>query len=145
MGRALSPLDWVDWRTRFVLFTGKGGVGKTTVASAVAVALADAGQRVLLVSTDPASNLADVFQVSVGVDPEPALGVPGLDVMDLDPQAAAATYRDRVLAPYRATASPAELAALEEQLAGACTVEVAAFDVFTRLVADPDTTGRYST
>ena len=67
-----SPLDWVDWRTRFVLFTGKGGVGKTTVASAAAVALADAGQRVLLVSTDPASNLADVFQVGIGDDPEPA-------------------------------------------------------------------------
>jgi arsenite/tail-anchored protein-transporting ATPase len=138
-----SPLDWVDWRTRFVLFTGKGGVGKTTVASSVAVALADAGRRVLLVSTDPASNLTDVFQTDTGEDPVSAPGVAGLDVMDLDPQAAADTYRGRVLTPYRNKVSPAELAALEEQLAGACTVEVAAFDAFTRLLADPDTTGRY--
>jgi arsenite-transporting ATPase len=135
-----GPLDWGDWRTRFVLFTGKGGVGKTTVASGVAVALADAGRRVLLVSTDPASNLGDVFQTDTGEAPVSAPGVPGLEVMDLDPQSAADDYRERVLAPYREKASPTELTALEEQLAGACTVEVAAFDAFTRLVADPDTT-----
>ena len=138
-----DSLDWGDWRSRFVLFTGKGGVGKTTVASGVAVALADAGRRVLLVSTDPASNLADVFQTHIGEDPVAAPGVPGLEVMDLDPQAAADDYRARVLAPYRDKVSPTELSALEEQLAGACTVEVAAFDAFTRLLADPDTTDRY--
>src|SRR5512145_1452110 len=120
----LAPPAWTDWHTRFVLFTGKGGVGKTSVASAVAVALTDAGRRVLLVSTDPASNLSDVFQTRAGDSPVPVPGVAGLDVMDLDPQAAAGAYRDRVLAPYRGTVSPTELAALEEQLAGACTVEV---------------------
>ena len=126
-----------------MLFTGKGGVGKTTVASAVAVALADAGRRVLLVSTDPASNLAEVFATVTGDTPAPAPMVVGLDLMDLDPQAAADAYRERVIGPVRATVPTAELAAIDEQLAGACTVEVAAFDAFTRLLADPATTGRY--
>jgi TRC40/GET3/ArsA family transport-energizing ATPase len=140
---ALPPLDWRGWQTRFVLFTGKGGVGKTTVASAVAVALADAGRRVLLVSTDPASNVADVFQARVGSTPVPAPSVPGLDLVDLDPQAAADAYREGVLGPYRGALPPDEMAALEEQLAGACTVEVASFDAFSALVADPTTTERY--
>ncbi len=140
---SLAPLDWIDWHTRFVLFTGKGGVGKTTVACGVSVALADAGRRVLLVSTDPASNLADVFQTTTSDRPSPAPGVETLDLMDLDPQAAADAYRQRVIGTYRATLPPGDLAALEEQLAGACTVEVAAFDAFTRLLADPTTTGGY--
>jgi len=120
---SLTSLDWAEWGTRFVLLTGKGGVGKTTIASGVAVALADTGRRVLLVSTDPASNLTDVFQTATGEDPSPAPGVETLDLMDLDPQAAADDYRERVNAPYRATLLAAELAALEEQLAGTCTVE----------------------
>ena len=139
----LGPLDWASWKTRFVLFTGKGGVGKTTVASGVAVALADSGLRVLLVSTDPASNLADVFQTVTGEEPAPAPGVAGLDLMDLDPQAAADEYRERVIASHRGALAPSELVALGEQLAGACTVEVAAFDAFTRLLADPVATGQY--
>jgi arsenite-transporting ATPase len=139
----LAALDWARWDSRFVLFTGKGGVGKTTVASAVAVALADAGNRVLLVSTDPASNLADVFQIDTREEPSAAPAVSGLDLMDLEPQAAADAYRQRVIASYRQTVTAAELAAMEEQLAGACTVEVAAFDAFTRLLAEPATTGRY--
>jgi arsenite-transporting ATPase len=143
MASTLPSLEWASWDTRFVLFTGKGGVGKTTIASGVAVALADAGQRVLLVSTDPASNLSDVFQTATGEDAEPAPGVEGLELMDLDPQAAADVYRERVIGPYRGSLPASELAAIEEQLAGACTVEVAAFDAFTRLLADPATTERY--
>ena len=141
----LTPpaLDWTAWNTRFVLFTGKGGVGKTTIASGAAVALADSGERVLLVSTDPASNLADVFKTPTGEDASPAPGVPALDLMDLDPQAAADAYRERVLSPYRSAIAATELAAIEEQLAGACTVEVAAFDAFTHLLADPAVTDRY--
>ena len=89
MVRRLAALDWSSFATPFVFFTGKGGVGKTTVAGAVAVALADAGRRVLLVSTDPASNLEDVFGVRLGPAPGAVAGVPGLEVMNIDPDAAA--------------------------------------------------------
>ena len=138
-----SPLQWASWGTRFVFFTGKGGVGKTTVASAVAVALGDAGRRVLIVSTDPASNLADVFGVAVGAVRSAVPGVPGVEVMNLDPDAAAAAYRERVIGPYRGVVSERELREIEEQLAGECTVEVAAFDQFTQLIVHPELTGRY--
>ena len=140
---SLSPLEWASWATPFVFFTGKGGVGKTTVASAVAVALGDTGRRVLVVSTDPASNLADVFGVAVGPERSAVPGVPGVEVMNLDPDAAAAAYRERVIGPYRGVASERELREIEEQLAGECTVEVAAFDQFTQLIVHPELTGRY--
>ncbi len=143
MKHPTSPVDWTSFDTRFVLFTGKGGVGKTTIAATAAVALADSRSRVLLVSTDPASNLADVFQAVTTPEPRPAPGVQSLDLMDLDPQAAADAYRKRVIAPYRGVAPPTEVAALEQQLAGACTVEVAAFDAFTRLLANPATRDGY--
>ena len=139
----LPALEWGAWRTPFVFFTGKGGVGKTTVASAVAVALADAGRRVLVVSTDPASNLGDVFGTAVGPERSAVPGVPGLEVMNLDPDVAAAAYRERVIGPYRGVVSEQELEGIEEQLAGECTVEVAAFDQFTQLIVHPELTGRY--
>lgn len=129
--------------TRFALFTGKGGVGKTTVASLTAVALADAGRRVLLVSTDPASNLGDVFGARIGEAPTPVPVVDGLDVMNLDPDEAADAYRTRVIEPFRDILPLAEIRALEEKLAGACTVEVAAFDAFSRLLVDEDMIGDY--
>lgn len=140
---AIGRVDWTAVSTRLVMFTGKGGVGKTTVASATAVALADAGRRVLLVSTDPASNLTDVFQMATGQAPTPVSGVDGLDAMDLDPHQAADSYRARVIDPYRGVLPDAEVASLEEKLAGACTVEVAAFDTFARLLARPDSIGAY--
>ncbi len=130
-------LNWTDWTTPFLLFTGKGGVGKTTIASAVAISLADAGQHVLLVSTDPASNLGDVFGVTIGDGLAQVPGVAGLQLLNIDPHEAAADYRERVVGPYRERMPAAEVRAMEEQLSGACTVEIAAFDAFTRLVADP--------
>src|ERR1019366_7072360 len=139
----LPALDWGWWRTPFVFFTGKGGVGKTTVASAVAVVLGDAGRRVLVVSTDPASNLGDVFGTAVGPACSAVPGVPGVEVMNLDPDVAAAAYRERVIGPYRGVVSEQELLGIEEQLAGECTVEVAAFDQFTKLIVHPELTGRY--
>ena len=139
----VKPYDWIGVRTRFVLFTGKGGVGKTTIASATAVALADAGRRVLLVSTDPASNLRDVFQTAIEEYPAPVAGVARLDVMDLDPQQAADDYRSRVIDPYRGVLPDGDVVALQEKLAGACTVEVAAFDTFARLLADPSSIAGY--
>ena len=109
----------------------------------MAVALADAGRRVLLVSTDPASNLSDVFEMTTGEHPIAVPGVPRLEIMDLDPHEAADDYRARVVGPYRGVLPDAEVAALEEKLAGACTVEVAAFDAFARLLATPTVLGRY--
>jgi arsenite/tail-anchored protein-transporting ATPase len=140
---ALPPLEWARWTTRFLFFTGKGGVGKTTVAATVAVALADAGRRVLVVSTDPASNLDDVFATAIATEPT-EIGVEGrLWAMNIDPQAATAAYRERVIAPYRGAVPADELRSIEEQLAGQCTVEIAAFDEFARLLADPGQTGGF--
>jgi len=137
---AMGLVDWTGASTRHLLFTGKGGVGKTTIGAATAVALADQGQRVLVVSTDPASNLDDVFATPIGQDPTPIPHAPGLFAINIDPEAAAAAYRDRTLAPYRGVVPPAELASLEEQLSGQCTLEIAAFDQFSLLLASPDTT-----
>jgi arsenite-transporting ATPase len=126
-----------------LFFTGKGGVGKTSVASATAIALADRGRRVLLVSTDPASNLDEVLGLVLGQAPRPVPGVAALDAMNIDPLAAAAAYRERVVGPYRGVLPDSAVASIEEQLSGACTVEIAAFDEFTALLADPAATASY--
>lgn len=124
-----------DTTTRTLLFTGKGGVGKTSIACATAVALADEGKRVLLVSTDPASNLSDVLGTPVGPSRLPVNGVRGLIAINIDPDAAADAYRQRVVDPYRGKADEAEISRIEEQLSGACTVEIAAFDAFAGMLA----------
>lgn len=134
-GIALPALNWTSWTTPFLFFTGKGGVGKTTIASTVAVALADSGHRVLLVSTDPASNLGDVFEITVEDRLTDVPGVPGLQLLNIDPHKAATDYRERVVAPYRDVLPATEIRAMEEQLSGACTVEIASFDAFTQLVS----------
>jgi len=110
--------------TRFMLFTGKGGVGKTSAACATAVALADQGRSVLLVSTDPASNLDAVFGVGLSNRPTPIPGVRGLEALNIDPEAAATAYRERVLGPYRGVLPADAVTGIEEQLSGACTVEI---------------------
>ncbi len=135
--QTLPALDWTGWGTRHLFFTGKGGVGKTTTASAVAVALADKGRRVLIVSTDPASNLDDVFGIDAGSDPAPVPDVPGLSVMNIDPEAAARAFMERAVGPYRGVLPDAAIASMEEQLSGACTVEIAAFNECTGLLAKP--------
>jgi len=127
----------------YLFFTGKGGVGKTSVASATALDLADHGRRVLIVSTDPASNLDDVFRISVGTEPTAVPGADGLWIMNLDPEAAAAAYRERVVGPYRGKLPASVVTGMEEQLSGACTVEIAAFNEFTSLLADPAITRRF--
>jgi arsenite-transporting ATPase len=140
---ALAPLDWAGWDTRFLFYTGKGGVGKTTTASAVAVALADAGKRTLVISTDPASNLDDVFAIRAGSEPTAVSEVNGLFVANLDPEAAAAAFRERAIAPYRGVLPDTAIANMEEQLSGACTVEIAAFNEFTALLAAPRETAAF--
>ena len=130
--------DLLEHPARFHFFTGKGGVGKTSLACATAVGLADRGRRTLLVSTDPASNLDAVLGVTLGNSPSPVPGAAHLLAMNIDPDAAARDYRERTIAPYRGTVPDAELAQIEEQLAGACTVEVAAFDEFTVLLGQDE-------
>jgi arsenite/tail-anchored protein-transporting ATPase len=132
------PLNLLDSPTRFLFFTGKGGVGKTSLSTAVALKLADAGQRVLLVSTDAASNLDEMLGVKLSNHPVPVPGTPGLSLLNIDPDAAAEAYRLRVLAQLESGASDAERTTVREQLSGACTTEIAAFDEFAALLAEDD-------
>ena len=129
--------------TRILFFTGKGGVGKTSAACATAIGLADAGHRVLLVSTDPASNLDEVLGVKLSATPTQVPNVPGLSAQNIDPVQSAHDYRERVVAPYRGILPPVAIASMEEQLSGACTVEIAAFDEFSKLLGDKTATAAF--
>ncbi|MGI6151702.1 MAG: arsenical pump-driving ATPase [Christensenellales bacterium] len=129
--------------TKYLFFTGKGGVGKTSVACATAVTLSDSGKRVLLVSTDPASNLQDVFGVDLKAGRVAIEGVPNLVVANIDPVQAAADYRESVIAPYRGKLPDAIIANMEEQLSGSCIVEIAAFNEFSGYLADESLRAEY--
>ena len=129
--------------TRYLFFTGKGGVGKTSLSCATALKLAEAGKRVLLVSTDPASNLDEVLATPLTNAPTAIAGVPGLDAMNIDPVEAAAAYRERLIGPMRGLLPEAALRNMEEQLSGSCTVEIAAFDEFTALIGNPEAAKNY--
>lgn len=129
--------------TRHLFFTGKGGVGKTSLSCATGVALADAGRRVLIVSTDPASNLDEVLGVTLGQTPTAVPNAPGLYALNIDPEAAAHDYRERMVAPYRGILPAAAIASMEEQFSGACTVEIAAFDEFSKLLGQPESTADF--
>ncbi|TXC89786.1 arsenical pump-driving ATPase [Metabacillus litoralis] len=143
MFTSYNPTNLV--KTPFLFFTGKGGVGKTSTACASAVALADEGKKVLLVSTDPASNLQDVLEMSLTNTPQQVKSVENLYACNLDPKEAARKYRENVVGPYRGKLPDAVVATMEEQLSGACTVEIAAFDEFTNLIADSSTISDYDT
>src|SRR5579864_2010053 len=128
---------------RFLFFTGKGGVGKTSIACATAIQLAETGKRVLLVSTDPASNVGQVFGVSIGNKITAIPGIARLSALEIDPQAAAQGYRDRIVGPVRGVLPESVVKGIEEQLSGACTTEIAAFDEFTALLIDRPLTADY--
>ena len=136
-------MSFLDRPTRALFFTGKGGMGKTSIAGATAVTLARRGRRVLIVSTDPASNLDEVLATPLGQTPIPIAGVDGLFALNLDPEEAARAYRERVVGPYRNVLPDAALASIEEQLSGACTLEIAAFDEFARLLGEPEATAGF--
>lgn len=136
-------MNFLDQPPRFLFFTGKGGVGKTSIACATAIQLAEAGQRVLLVSTDPASNVGQVFGVAIGNRITAIPGVARLSALEIDPQAAAQAYRDRIVGPVRGVLPETVVKGVEEQLSGACTTEIAAFDEFTALLTDAALTTGY--
>lgn len=129
--------DFLHNMPKNIFFTGKGGVGKTTTSAATAIALASSGKRVLLVSTDPASNLDEVLGLPLSATPQLVLQVPGLYAMNVNPIAAAAAYREQIVGPYRGILPEAAVRSMEEQLSGACTVEIAAFNEFATLVGNP--------
>lgn len=135
---------FLDQPPVFLFFTGKGGVGKTSLACASAVTLAAAGRRVLLVSTDPASNVGQVFGLTIGNRITAIPSVPNLDALEIDPQAAAQAYRDRIVDPVRGVLPVDVVRGIEEQLSGACTTEIAAFDEFTALLTDAALTASYA-
>jgi arsenite-transporting ATPase len=136
-------MNLLECAPRNLFFTGKGGVGKTSIACASAVALAERGRRVLLVSTDPASNLDEVLDTPLTGDARPIDGVEGLSALNINPEATAQAYRERVVGPYRGVLPDAALRSIEEQLSGACTLEIAAFDEFSKLLGDARATDRF--
>lgn len=136
-------MEFLKQTTRNLFFTGKGGVGKTSVACAAAVKLADAGKRILLVSTDPASNLDEVLGTPLQHHPTPIPSISHLFAMNLDPEKSAADYRERMVGPYRTLLPAAAIASMEEQFSGSCTLEIAAFDEFSRLLGDATATAEF--
>lgn len=136
-------MRFLDQPPRFLFFTGKGGVGKTSIACATAVQLAASGKQVLLVSTDPASNVGQVFGISIGNHITAIPAVPNLSALEIDPQGAAQAYRDRIVGPVRGVLPEAVVKGIEEQLSGACTTEIAAFDEFTALLIESPLTAGF--
>ena len=134
-GPVPDAIGFLTQPTRHLLFSGKGGVGKTSLSTAAALWLADAGKTVLLVSTDAASNLDEMLGIELRNTPVPVPGAPGLSVLNIDPDNAAEAYRQRVLAQMAAGTSEAERATVREQLSGACTTEIASFDEFASLLS----------
>ncbi len=128
--------DFIKEAPKFTFFTGKGGVGKTSMACTTAVGLAGLGRKVLLISTDPASNLDEVLGCPLGSKPVPVAGSVGLEAMNINPMQAAAEYRERMVGPYRGVLPEASIQQMEEQLSGACTVEIAGFNEFSKFIGD---------
>jgi arsenite/tail-anchored protein-transporting ATPase len=139
----LTMMRFLDDPPRFLFFTGKGGVGKTSVACATAVTLAGQGKTVLLVSTDPASNVGQVLGMTIGNTITAIPAVPGLSALEIDPERAADAYRERIIGPVRGLLPDKEIASITEQLSGSCTTEVASFNEFTALLADESVFGQY--
>lgn len=131
-------MKFLEHAPRFVFFTGKGGVGKTSIACAAAITLARQGRSVLLVSTDPASNVGQVFGLTIGNTITAIPDMTGLSALEIDPDQAAEAYRERIVGPVRGLLPEAEVASITEQLSGSCTTEIASFNEFTELLTDSE-------
>lgn len=129
--------------TKYLFYTGKGGVGKTSTACATALYLANHGKKVFLISTDPASNLQDVFEKELNNKGVPIEEVSNLTVANLNPEEAAAEYRESVIGPYRGLLPASVVANMEEQLSGSCTVEIASFNEFSHFITDDEINQKY--
>ncbi|AQS53430.1 Arsenical pump-driving ATPase [Jeotgalibaca dankookensis] len=136
-----NPKEHIN--TKYLFYTGKGGVGKTTAASATAIQLANDGFKVVLVSTDPASNLQDVFERELDDNGTEIEEIPGLTVANFDPVSAAEEYKESIVGPYRGILPDAAVQNMEEQLSGSCTTEVASFDQFAKFLTSPDISDQY--
>jgi arsenite-transporting ATPase len=136
-------MNFLENVPRFLFFTGKGGVGKTSVACAAAVRLATRGRRILLVSTDPASNIGQVFGIAIGNAVTAIPSVEGLSALEIDPEQAVEAYRERIIGPVRGLLPETEIAGITESLSGSCTTEIASFDEFTQLLTDDAAYGEY--
>ncbi len=139
----LTTMKFLESPPRFLFFTGKGGVGKTSIACATALELAGRGLNVLLVSTDPASNIGQVFGITIGNTITPIDEIPRLSALEINPEQAAEAYRERIIAPVRGLLPESELAGIAESLSGSCTTEIASFDEFTNLLTDDPSYGEY--
>ena len=136
-----NPKEHIN--TKYLFYTGKGGVGKTTAASATAIQLANDGFKVVLVSTDPASNLQDVFERELDDNGTEIEEIPGLTVANFDPVSAAEEYKESIVGPYRGILPDAAVQNMEEQLSGSCTTEIASFDQFAKFLTSPDISDQY--
>jgi arsenite-transporting ATPase len=135
--------DLIKKIPQFLFFTGKGGVGKTSMSCAISVALSNAGKKVLLISTDPASNLDEVLDTKLKSTPSSVNDVENLDAMNINPVIAASEYKEKMVEPYRGILPDSAIEQMEEQLSGACTVEIAGFNEFSRYVGDEDIISKY--
>lgn len=135
--------NFIKKAPKFLFFTGKGGVGKTSMACTTAVGLAEEGKNILLISTDPASNLDEVLGTKLNSTPTEVNGVKGLYAMNINPIDAAGEYRERMVGPYRGILPDATIQQMEEQLSGACTVEIAGFSEFSKFIGDETTIKDY--
>ncbi len=135
--------DLIKKIPQFLFFTGKGGVGKTSMSCAISVALANSGKKVLLISTDPASNLDEVLSTKLNSTPTKVNGVENLEAMNINPVVAAYEYKEKMVAPFREVLPQSAIEQMEEQLSGACTVEIAGFNEFSKYVGDADISKNY--
>lgn len=115
--------------TRYLFFLGKGGVGKSTVASLSSVYLADKGFRTLLLTTDPASHLHDIMGQAVGHIPAEIKGVRNLWAARIGQKEALHEYRERILGALKDCDESARRS-VEEDLNSPCAEEMAALEKF---------------